>query len=84
MTITAPPAQVVLPLVSQPPLPQVVGVDTKSSSVWPSQSSSIASQVSSFAAPAPGAQESVTCPFVQEVVPLASQAPVPQPVLIAA
>jgi hypothetical protein len=51
---------------------------TKSSSTLPSQSSSIASQLASVGAGAPGVQLSTTSPRTQLVAPLALQAPVPQ------
>ena len=75
-----PATQVVLPVEVQAPAPQVVGAETKSSSVEPSQSSSIPLQSESSAAGVPGVQESTTAPLTQEVVPVEAQAPVPQAV----
>src|SRR5215831_4784725 len=63
--------QEVTPVAEQAPTPHVVGVEMKSSSVAPSQSSSIALQVASLAAGVPGVQLLTMVPFEQEVTPVA-------------
>ena len=80
LSTTAPLTQEDVPVEAQAPVPQVVGAETKSSSVVPSQSSSTPLQVESSAAGEPGVQESTTAPEIQLVDPVEAQAPVPQEV----
>src|SRR5258705_213828 len=76
---TTPPfVQVVAPAARQAPTPQLVGAATKSSSTWPSQSSSMALQTASFAAGALGWQSLVSTPATHRRRPVAVQAPTPQ------
>jgi hypothetical protein len=70
--------QEVVPVAAQPPTPQVVGAETKSSSTWLSQSSSTLLQLASLAAGVPGVQLSTSEPLTQLVEPVEAQPPTPQ------
>ncbi len=78
MSTTWPLTQAFSPVEAQAPVPQVVGTGTYSSSVVPSQSSSMALQSESSAAGVPGAQVSTTWPSTQASSPVEAQAPAPQ------
>ena len=78
VSTTAPLTQEVVPVEAQAPIPQDVGVETKSSSAVPLQSSSTPSHVTSSEAGVPGVQLSTTAPARQLVEPAEAQAPVPQ------
>ena len=78
LSTTAPVTQEVVPVEAQAPTPQDVGVETKSSSAAPLQSSSSPSHVASSAAGEPGAQLSTMEPPTQFVEPVEAQAPTPQ------
>jgi len=77
---TDPLTHVVIPVEAQAPTPQDVGVETKSSSAAPEQSSSTPLHVASFAAGVPAVQESTTDPLTHVVVPVEAHTPSPQDV----
>jgi hypothetical protein len=66
---TWPPTQLVLPVAVHAPTPQLTVCDAKSSSFCPSQSSSLALQLASFAAGVPGVQLVTTPPLVHVAEP---------------
>ena len=78
LSCTVPLTHWVAPIEAQTPIPQVVGVELNSSSILPSQSLSIPSQVASLVAGVPAVQLSWTLPLTQEVVPVAAHWPKPQ------
>ena len=82
LSSTSPRPQLVLPVAPHAPTPQLVATDTKSSSMTPSQSSSVPSQLVSLGAGLPGAQLSVILPETHSVLPLALHAPTPQLVAV--
>src|SRR5438128_1464134 len=67
-----------VPVAAQPPAPQVVGDETKSSSSWPSQSSSMPLQRSGPPVGPAGRQVFSSAPLTQDVVPKRVHAPAPQ------
>jgi hypothetical protein len=88
LSTSAPSTHAVAPLAEHAPTPQVVGAGTKSSSVWPSQSSSTPSQLPSLppelppeppapAEPPSPLQLSMTAPFMHEVMPVPPHDPPP-------
>jgi hypothetical protein len=68
-SLTTPLTHEVAPSDAHAPVPQEVITEAYSSSVKPSQSSSIPSHVRSFAAGVPGVHESWTDPLTHEVTP---------------
>jgi hypothetical protein len=80
VSTTEPLTHEVEPVEAQAPTPQDVGVEMKSSSAVPLQSSSTPLHMASSTAGVPGVQLSTTAPLTQEVEPVEAHAPRPHAV----